>query len=197
MATDPRIPVEDATKPRSAPDGRKLRLLPRRRGATSEPMAISGRSVFAGLLGVAIVAAMFYYASRVPERARIKDQVTGAAAADSEGPESELELSDLQMTQASANGRLDIYGQAKNSGNHRIRRAVVQLTFKDAKGKTIETVQKPIQGRMKEEYRTLADESPIEPDQSRFFQVSVNQVPAKWDHNMPELKVITVSTDMD
>ena len=71
-------------------------------------------------------------------------------------------------------------------------RSVVQLTFKDAKGRTVTTIQKPIQGRFKEEYRTLADESPIEPDESRFFQIVVDQVPSKWDHHMTDIKVITV-----
>lgn len=101
------------------------------------------------------------------------------------------------MTQAPGNGRLDIYGRAVNQGNHHITRAVVQLTFKDAKGRTVATIQKPIQGRFKEQYRTFADDFPIEPGESRFFQIVVNQPPPKWDHNMPELKMITISTDAD
>jgi hypothetical protein len=58
----------------------------------------------------------------------------------------------------------------------------------------VATVQKPIHGKIKEQFRTLADDFPIEPGQSRFFQVSVNQVPPKRNHDMPELKVVIVST---
>jgi len=178
MAADPETPLPQRCKPV---------LVPPEAG----PPARSHR-ILAGLIGLAIVFAMLVYVWRVRDPIRTQSQTPITVPADGEGVQSELEFSDLQMTQAPGSGRLDIYGRAVNQGNHHITRAVVQLTFKDAKGRTVATVQKAIHGKFNEQYRTLADDFPIEPGQSRFFQIVVNQLPPKWDHTMPELKVITV-----
>jgi len=179
MATNPRIPFLQHGPV----------LVPRRAPATKRPPS-RGHRILAGVIGLAIVVTMWIYVSRL-RNSNLESQVA-VAPADGEGMQVELEFSDVQMTQAPANGRLDVYGRAVNMGNHQITRAVVQLIFKDAKGRTVATVEKPIQGKFKEEYRTLADDFPIGPDESRFFQIVLNQVPAKWNHNLPEIKVITV-----
>jgi hypothetical protein len=187
MATDPQIP---------RPQKRTLLLVRAKLPEGFRPSEISGGALLAGIVVVIVLAAIFYYATRSLDHMKTQDQVASQVDPGAQGLgllESELELSDLQMAQAPGDGRLDIYGRVLNTGNHHIARAVIQVTFKDAKGRKLPSIQKPIQGRLKETYRTLADDFPIEPDQSRFFQVVVNQVPPNWDHNMPELKVITVS----
>jgi len=181
MATNSRIPFP--------PLSHRPALVPKRAPATAKPPS-RGHRVLAGLVGLAIVVTMWLYVSRL-RNASMESQVA-VAPADGEGMQSELEFSNVQMTQAPGNGRLDVYGRVLNQGNHQITRAVVQVTFKDGKGRIIGMIQKPIQGRFKQQYRTLADDFPIGPDESRFFQIVVNQVPPKWDHNLPEIKVITV-----
>jgi hypothetical protein len=178
MATNPQIPLTQPRKPVLVP------------GRAPAPPA-RGHRILAGLIGLTLVLALLVYAWRVRE-ARMQSPVSVTAPADDGNVQSELEFSDLQMTQTPGNGRLDIYGSVVNQGNHHITRAVVQLTFKDAQGRTVATLQKPIQGRFNEQYRTLADDFPIEPGESRFFQIVLNQIPPKWDHNMPDIKVITV-----
>jgi hypothetical protein len=149
--------------------------------------------VLAGLLGVAALAALFYYASRVAhEHTAVLSHGEPVAPADGEGPQSELEFSEIQM-EAPGNGRLDIFGSVQNRGNHHITGVVVQFTFKNAKGKNLATIEQPIHGKAEGASPTLADEFPIEPEQSRFFQVIINQVPPKWNRELPDLKVVTIS----
>jgi hypothetical protein len=187
MATDPQIPQ---------PQKRMLHLVRAKLPARFRPPEMSGRALLGGIVVVLILAAIFYYATRSLDHMKTQDQVESQVDPGAQGLgllESELELSDVQMAQAPGDGRLDIYGRVLNTGNHLITRAVIQVTFKDSKGRRLPSIQKPIQGRFKEANRTLADDFPIEPDQSRFFQVTVDQVPTTWDHKIPELKVITVS----
>lgn len=184
MQANPRIPLdEDAETP--------LRPIAPRPPAAKR-RGFAARIALVGVVMLAIVGGMFFYAWRVRQNLKTQTLGPGQFQLDEEGPESALQISDPQMVQEPA-GPLDIYGRVLNAGTQRITRAVVQLTFKDAKGRTVATIQKPIHGKMKEQFRTLADDFPLEPGQSRFFQVSVNQLPAKWNHEMPELKVITVS----
>jgi len=181
VATNPRIP------------DRETHPVPVQRPPSTTAVEISTRGMLTAILGVVALGLIFYFASRIHEHATAVESPDQAVApAGSEGPQSELEFSDVQM-EVTGDGRLDIFGRVRNTGNHHITGALVQLTFRDAKGKKVASIQQPIHGKKEAPSSALADEFPIEPDQSRFFQVVINQVPPKWNHELPELKVVTVS----
>jgi len=172
-----------------------------RPGAAVLPSPTStGRRVMAGVLGLAIVTLMFYYVSRVSQRARAHTQVEVVAPADGQGLESELQLSDLEMSQANAADPLELHGRVLNVGNHRIIGAIVQLTFKDSAGRILSTIQKPILSMTEEPDPGVSNNfsgDPIEPDESQAFRVLVRNPPPRWDHNLPEVTVITVCTNLE
>ncbi len=68
------------------------------------------------LIALLIVTGMFYYASRTPQRTRMHTQVDGVDPADGEGMQSEVEVSDLQISQATGNGPLELRGWVRNAG---------------------------------------------------------------------------------
>jgi hypothetical protein len=168
--------------------------------AVLSPPASTGRRVMAGVLGLAIVTLMFYYVSRVFHRMRTETEVEVVDPADGQGLQSEVQFSDLAMSQAIANEPLELHGRVLNAGNHRIIGVIVQLTFKDSAGRKLSTLQKPILSTTEEPDPGVSDDfsgDPIEPDESRIFRVLVRNTPPRWDHNLPEVKVITVSTNLD
>lgn len=182
MASNPRIP-----------DQGRLPLAPARRRAIIGPIEFTACGVLVGVLAmVALSVAFYYYASHLHEPTTVETHDEAVTPAGGEGPQSEVEFSDVQM-ETSGDGRLDIFGNVQNRGNHHITGVVVQLTFKNAKGGKLATIEQPIHGKAEGASPTLADEFPIEPEQSRFFQVVIKQVPPKWNHELPDLKVVTVS----
>ncbi|HUI83316.1 MAG TPA: hypothetical protein VL240_03785 [Candidatus Binatia bacterium] len=189
MAANPRIPPLEEGRLRSTGEERRPRLV----AAGPQATRVDTFAVVSAICAVVVLVALFYYGLRAREHIRAEGHGEWAVPADGEGLQSELQFSEVQITQAPGNGRLDVFGSVRNAGNHRITGAEVQLTFRDSKGRTLASIQEPIHGTTKEADRTLADDFPIDPGESRFFQIVVNQAPAKWDHALPELKVITVS----
>jgi hypothetical protein len=180
--------------------GRDLRPALARHAAVLLPPEVTGRRVIAGVIALLIVTGMFFYASRVPQRMRMHAPVDGVNPADGEGMQAEVQFSDLQISQATGSDPLELRGRVSNAGNHQITGAIVQLTFRDSAGKRISTIQKPILSMTAPADPGVSHDfsgDPIEPDESRAFRVLVPSAPARWDHNLPEVKVITVSSDLE
>ncbi|HLI64126.1 MAG TPA: hypothetical protein VKV05_12060 [Terriglobales bacterium] len=196
MGTNSRPPAVVESPHGPAPQAPKLPLVPTQRAASvrsqAQATATSTRAAVARLIGMVMVVAILYCASHLPHRTRMQSMVFNVASAEGVGMESEVAFQDVQMRQVSGD-RLDIYGHVCNQGNHYIKRVVVQLTFRDAQGQPISSIQRPIQDRKDQERWPMTDEFSIEPDQTRFFQIVLNHVPARWDHNLPGLRVITVA----
>ena len=168
--------------------------------AVLPPPASTSRRVMAGILGLVIVILMFYYVSRVFQRARAQTPAQLVVPADGQGMESEVQLSDLEMSQENADDPLELHGRVLNVGNHRIIGAIVQLTFKDSAGRILSTIQKPILSMTEEQDPGVSNNfsgDPIEPDESRGFRVLVRKTPPRWDHNLPEVAVITACTNLE
>jgi len=199
MADSPSIPRQKAQREYLF-QGAKLRPVAVNPATVLLPPANTGRRVMAGVLGLVVVTIMFFYVSRVSQRMRTQNQIEYVVPADGEGLESEVQFSDLEMSQVTATDPLELRGRVLNAGNHLITGALVQLTFKDSKGRKLSTIQKPILNMTEEPDPDVSNNfsgDPIEPEESRAFRVLVRNVPARWDHNLPEVKVITVCTNLD
>ncbi len=192
MGSSQRIPQQEKAG--------KLRPMAAKGAAVLSPNENTGRRVIAGVLGLVVVAVMFYYVSRGLQRMRAQTQVEVVDPADGQGLQSEVQFSDIEMSQATADDPLELHGRVLNSGNHRVTGAIVQLTFKDSAGKKLSTIQKPILSMTEESDPGVSNDfsgDPIEPDESRTFRVLVRNAPPRWDRSLPEVKVITVSTNLD
>ena len=89
-------------------------------------------------------------------------------------------------------------GQVMNTGATPVLGAVVQLTFRDGGGRVLQSMNQPLMGMARHGNTIAPDEfgtDPIKPNQPRLFRVTVSPVPAEWNHSMPEMKVLTVSTE--
>ena len=174
------------------PDHDRQPLARAKRRPITGPVEFTPRGVLIGVLAMVALGLILHYALRVHEPTPVVTHGEPVAPADGEGPQSELEFSDVQM-EALGDGPLDIFGNVQNRGNRHITGVVVQLTFKDAKGQKLATIEQPIHGKTEGAPSTLSDEFPIEPDRSRFFHVVINQIPPKWNREPPDLKIVTVS----
>jgi hypothetical protein len=110
----------------------------------------------------------------------------------------ELQFTNLRMSLAPTGGALNLEGRVMNTGTRPIIGAELQLTFRDASGKLLSTTTAPMIGMKSEAQSLVRDEFPRDPlkvNAVRPFAVTVSQVPAGWDHKMPEMKVLTVASE--
>ena len=95
--------------------GRELGPAVVRRGVLLRP-AITGPRIVAAVIALLIVTVMFYYVSRVFQRARAQTQAEVVVPADGQGMESEVQLSDLEMSQPNADDPLELHGRVVERG---------------------------------------------------------------------------------
>ncbi len=189
MATNPRIPSNGVTgEPRRGPQ-----LVP---GPAVRPRP--GSSV-PGVLAVIIVAialttAIVYYMPRVPK----VSPSPSAAEVPTQPSGSQLQFSTMRMVLAPTGGALNLNGEVMNTGNRPIFGAMVRLTFHDASGAIVGTATAPLEGMTMKGQMSRTDNfstDPLNPNATRPFHVTASRIPAGWNHNLPEMQVLTVSAE--
>lgn len=114
--------------------------------------------------------------------------VTAASPAD-------LRVSAVQISRPPDGAALYVDGLVTNVGSGRITGATAEVQFRDAQGNVIASVQKPMVGMAHGGTDLIGNElarNPIKPNEMRFFRVAVEDVPSGWNHEIPELNVVSI-----
>lgn len=121
---------------------------------------------------------------------------TGMAPADPYA--ASLPISGIQMSEAdSFSGAKVTYidGQIANTGNRTITAITVQVGFRSDVGQYAQRLAEPLSLiRTRQPYVDIEPVSaaPIEPGQQRDFRLIFDTVPAEWNQQYPEVRVINV-----
>ena len=189
MATNPRIPSREVTdQGKTGPQLVPGRPAPKRPGS-----GVPG--VLAGIVvAIALLAAILYYMPRAPK----KTPPPSAAQIPTQPAGGQLQFADIQMAPAPNGGAVNLTGQVMNAGSRPILGAMVKLTFRDTSGGRAGSVTSPVQG-MSGKDRTPQQDSfytnPLKPNATRFFRITADRIPERWNHHLPEMEVLTVSAD--
>jgi len=185
MATNPRIP----SNPENMTEPKRPELVPSR---PKRPNSGLPGVLLAIIVAVALLAAIVYYMPRAPK----KSPPPTAAQVPVQPGANELQFTQLQMTTAPTGSGMNLQGQVMNTGKRPIIGVVAELRFRDASGKILGNIPAPIEGMAKHGANLQADafaNDPLKPNDSRPFRISVDQAPAGWNHQLPEMRVLTVS----
>jgi len=108
---------------------------------------------------------------------------------------SDLHLSGVQISRAPDGTALYFDGIVTNAGNSRVTGATAELGFRDAQGRLVATLQKPLVGMSHGGTDLVRNEfakNPIMPKEMRFFRIAVEDVPPTWNHELPQLTIVDV-----
>ena len=181
MASNPRRTIAQRTN---------LMVLPRDAKASRKPArSLTGR-VVSTTLALMALAIILRYLPPSPRNAQVQ------TADVSIGTVSEaVQLGKVQMSQPPADEALYLDGVLTNNGTANITGAKAQVDFRDADGDVVSRVEKPIAGMTHGGTDLVQDEfvrNPIQPRETRFFRVAIDQTPANWNHELPELRIVEV-----
>ena len=189
MATNPRIPSETPdVEHRKRPE-----LVPGQPLAKRPGSGVPG-VLLAVIIAAALLAAILYYMPRAPKTA----SAPTAAQVPVQPAGNQLQFSALHMSVAPTGGALNLDGQVMNTGDRPVLGAIAELSFRDAAGKIIENIRSPLMG-MAQNGNVLETDGfatdPLKPNATRPFRITVDRVPAGWNHQLPEMKVATVESE--
>ncbi len=180
MATNPNLPRQGPTPVPQHP------RIPR-------PKKQFPWALIAIIVAAAILAAIIYWlpqspkAQTPPTAAQVPPQPTG----------SQIQLSNLKITPAPGGGAFYLDGTLINNGNTSINGISTELSFKNLRGQTLETEQVPVQAIASKNGQPAGTESmaqdPIKPRATRPFRISVTHVPEGWNHQVPAVRILSVT----
>ncbi len=145
------------------------------------------------IVAAAILAAIIYWlpqspkAQTPPTAAQVPPQPTG----------SQVQLSNLNITPAPGGGALYLDGTLINNGNTTINGITAELSFKNLRGETLETETLPVESVGKNSGQHAGtqplSQDPIKPRATRPFRISVSHVPEGWNHQVPAMRIVSVT----
>lgn len=183
MATNPQFP--QSRDPQRGPQRVDMQRLPILKNSRV-PWPL-----FAILAALAILIALIIWLPTAPKKtmppsaAQVPQQPTG----------DQIQLTDLKMTPAPVGSAMYLEGTMMNAGNTELTGIQVQASFRDANGSVVGTQTRPVQeivGRSDVSGQNPVN-APIKPNERRNFRVAFDNLPAGWNHQMPELKVTMVT----
>lgn len=188
MATNPRIP-EQKEPPRGGPT-----IVPKPEKPSSATPGVLLAIVTALLLLVAIV----YFVPRAPKSV---NHAPIRATMPAQPVPGQLQISDVKMSTAPTGGALNLDGRLSNSGTTDVSGVMAEVDFPLGNGQ-MAAVQAPVQGiavsngtntgKITGDTEDLT-KAPIKPGETRPVRINVSQVPAQWNHQIPQVKVTTTT----
>jgi len=180
MATHPHTPLMERHRPKLVPRARR------------KPRRHWGRILVLVLVVAAIlVGATFFRRQQAPAAA--------IAAASVPVPvlpgNNDLQVAGVQINRDLAGTGLSLTANITNTGSHSVTGATVTVSFRDKQGQVVEVVDRPIQGisggncELTNEFAR----HPIKPNALRFFCVTLDQVPAAWNRQVPEIQMLNAT----
>jgi hypothetical protein len=176
MATNPQYP------PPKGPQLAPRMQVPRKK---QFPWPIVALLIAAALLVVIVV--------KLPTTPK-KVQPPSAAQLPPQPTPGQVELSHVILTPSPVGGALNLQAMLQNNGNTDITGIEVQGTFHGTNGQALgsETAKVQVVGNSNTSAQDLTV-SPIKPNQIVPIRIQFQQHPAKWNKQMPELKVTEVT----
>ncbi len=176
MATNPRLPEERDVHPKI-----QQQLQP----VSRVPWVLVAIIVAAAILIALVIWLPRTPRAYTPSAAQVPQQPTG----------SQIQLTNLTMTPAPIGNALSIEAKLINAGPTSINGVQVDVGFKGADGRTLQTVRLPVEGVVggsNTATQSLAD-APIKPGEGRPVRIAISNVPQGWDHKIPDLAIANVT----
>jgi hypothetical protein len=172
MATNPRIPEH-----RDVPT-----LVEQKHKKSSAPLVLFG--IFAAAI---ILAAILIWMPRAPRPSNAPSNAVVPSQPGAIG--SQVQLSEIRLSPASAGSQMYIYARLSNTGNTAINALTVNVAFPSAgDGRPAGAVTAEAESYDNGQSQSLAS-APIKPNQTRDVRIPIEGVPAGWNHQTPEIKV--------
>lgn len=184
MATNPRLP-DQYTPPRPESE---LKPAP--------PSSPAPGVILAIVVALLLLGAIFYFMPRAP---RATGGGPAAATVPNQPVAGELQISHTNMTMDPTGQSLNLDGEITNTGQHDVTGILSEISFKTKDGQTLTADRKVMSlagGNKKGTQSGTTQDltvAPIKPGEMRAVRIVVDDIPANWNHQMPEIRFVTVT----
>ena len=135
-----------------------------------------------------------------PSSPKLATPAPNATIPQQPGGGDQLQLGDLKMTVSQPTGNMvsvKVAGTIQNVGGPKVNGATVEATFMDNTGHSVIDLTQPIQRITPQghsEKEVVLKDAPLKPNDTAAFEVTFPGVPQTWNNQMPEVRIVDVST---
>ena len=135
-----------------------------------------------------------------PSAPKVAAPSSGAEVPQQPGGGDQLQIGNLKMTVSPPAGDMvavKLAGTIQNVGGPKVNGATVEATFMDNTGHAAVQQTQPIQRMTLQGHsdRTVAlKDQPLKPNDTGAFEVTFTGVPQNWNNQLPQLRIVDVST---
>lgn len=190
MATNRRLPhdehYEERKQPQLVPNTDTLQ--PKRPGG-GLPGVLFGILVAVILLGV-----LAYFLPRMPKNR----PPASAAEVPAQPVPGELQMQGMQLIAGPADGSFYLDGNVTNTGPHSVTGIMADVKLRNSQNQVILDTQRPLQGMAMHDHSLVSDplaKDPIKPNDTRPVRLALTEIPPDWNHNLPDIKIVTVAAE--
>ena len=156
--------------------------------------------VLAIITAVLLLGAVLYFMPRAPK----KVTTPSAAEVPSQPVPGQLQFSDITMAPDPTGKSVNLDGQITNDSDQTVTGILTEVRFTLKNGRTA-SVNEPVQaievGKKATDAKNGSVQNmvndPIKPGAQRPIQIQITNVPANWNHTLPELNVVTTTGTQD
>ncbi|HZU21743.1 MAG TPA: FxLYD domain-containing protein [Terriglobales bacterium] len=136
-----------------------------------------------------ILAAIIYALPRTPKNSPgpVAGQVPDQPFA------TQLQFKGLRVSSAPVGGQSYIYGEIENTGSNAVGQVTVDAAFTDAQGHQVQRETRNLEFLTDDKGAPAAATSPLKPRQSMPFRVAFDGIPASWNHEVPQMRIVHVA----
>jgi len=180
MATNSHMSYQEQKKPQLLPDtGRLKRKRP--------DGAILRLGV--GIAAVVLLGAITYFLL-VPKHA------PGKASISARPLPSQLQFHGLQVIAGPTDNSFYLVGHIRNTGPDAVTGILAEVKLRGPYENVLLDVKRPLEGMSGDDNQLAPDpftKDPLEPNDTRPFRLSITRAPDWWNHNIPEVQIVSVT----
>lgn len=143
------------------------------------------------LVAAILLLALIFYLPHTP-RASVGPQ---GAVVPAQPVNGQIQISNVRLSPAPTGGQMYIYATMHNSGSTTVNGVRARVVFDDqdsSKQEEVEGVAEVVQNGSGVGVNMVDD--PIKPNESRDVRIPVQNVPATWNHRLPTIQILDVTS---
>lgn len=144
------------------------------------------------LVALILLGALVYFLPRTPKN---RPPATAAQVPAQPVP-GELQLQGMQLVAGPTDGAYYLDGNVTNTGPHSITGIIADVKLRNTQNQVVLDVQRPLEGMAVHDHGLVSDpltKDPIKPNDTRPVRLGLDNVPSSWNHNLPEIRIVTVT----
>lgn len=106
----------------------------------------------------------------------------------------QLQMKGLRISESPVGGQIYVYGEIENTGSNPVAQVTVDAAFSNAQGQPVQRETRNIEFLNGDKGAPEVVTNPLKPGATTPFRVGFDALPAGWNHQVPQMRIVHVAS---